>query len=895
MTNPNSIQSVPLDYFMGDVSAAPPPENQVPAGNAEALREGAAPEQPPRAGELIRQLDVLLIKAAQASTKSLDGKAVKTSLQKLVDDGALSRNSLKLLSKTADTAEAALKKLNGFTGRQLAGAFNDKGEFDAGSAAGKAIREAITAQNALSDMLAQLDKQLDSIARHAEDMRAANPGFKGVDAALQNEVNEMRQLCDRRSTEIMRLAYQMRDFALKQAAGGQEADPNITAILKAKVSDLLPRTALAMHGTADALASVNERVTAQLKPLAQRIEAFKADPKATISDENFLTLQGDINKMKSAIEDIRRNGVEVGGGRMMVAKDVIEALEKGLQKAEDLFKTARQDVMTRVCVNFLTTAERLLCPDERYENEVRMQYDGIQELFDLRDSVLHSMEELVLEACKTDASGQRLNELLTNLLQQANHLTNAALSIDRFNEPSAAKLNDLVGRLGGIGSVVLGLAGIIHSMRKGDAFVTGAEAMSLFTGKLTVSSVLECRVRGLDASDVNQANEDPEIVSKKKLGQGASGAVYELKRSDGKSVIFKGEIESRTGLSKIAAGSGRAYEHAQQVVNLNLAAKKTAEALGMGGLVVDYSIGTHRGVFGFFMEKAKGLSGRSLLWNTSSQSPDAGLSAKEIKRLPPAQKQQVAAAIKRELNRLHWSDLVTGQMDRHWENYFIHVDPVTLKVTVKGIDNDAAFSQYRTGAVKFSLDKDRTLVFKAELRDIARSIDSRHVEQELSRLLSDPGITVGDNGNITIDASKIKNKAIGFAVAKLLGTQSLAVPDKIDRETYNSLIALKSDPARKNYLDSIRTRLSKANFDATVSRLDDVIAHAERLARENKIIENEPDGWLQAEEEPLATGKIPVEKQNGQVKNLGGMTASKANQAFCPSYYARDGFDKLFQ
>ena len=64
------------------------------------------------------------------------------------------------------------------------------------------------------------------MSRHEDEMRQANPQFKGVDVGLFNEVNDLRQLCDRRATEINHLAYQMKDFAVHLAAQGKNADPN---------------------------------------------------------------------------------------------------------------------------------------------------------------------------------------------------------------------------------------------------------------------------------------------------------------------------------------------------------------------------------------------------------------------------------------------------------------------------------------------------------------------------------------------------------------------------------------------------------------------------------------------------------------------------------------------
>ncbi len=205
-------------------------------------------------------------------------------------------------------------------------------------------------------------------------------------------------------------------------------------------------------------------------------------------------------------------------------------------------------------------------------------------------------------------------------------------------------------------------------------------------------------------------------------------------------------------------------------VNLNFASKKAAVALGMGGLIVDYSAGSHNGVFGFYMEKAKGVTPSLLRREESSASSETGLSAIDIRRLPVNEQLKILADIKRELNRLHWLDLVTGQADRHWNNYFVHVDMKTHKVTVKGIDNDACYSQYRTGAMRFSFDKDRADLFKKLLRNVATKIDSCHVDAEYAHLLADPGITVDKDGGLTIDASKVQNKAV---ICEMSGRQHL--------------------------------------------------------------------------------------------------------------------------
>jgi len=74
-----------------------------------------------------------------------------------------------------------------------------------------------------------------------------------------------------------------------------------------------------------------------------------------------------------------------------------------------------------------------------------------------------------------------------------------------------------------------------------DGFFTGAEALAVLEGRISVSSVVEARARGLEDSDVDPANEDANIVSERRLSAGSAGRVYELKRSDGTCVVFKRE------------------------------------------------------------------------------------------------------------------------------------------------------------------------------------------------------------------------------------------------------------------------------------------------------------------------------------------------------------------
>ena len=917
-----NINDVSMDYFLRGVDAAKPQEVQPSQDQPSQVPQEGAKAQVDQTrqavGKMVSQLDVLLMKAAMASTKGLDGKTLKTSLKTLVDKGHLAKDSLKLIAKTADAAAKTLKTLDGFTGKELADAIvtkkDDDGKqhdsYNLATAAGRAVSAAVKAQRDLSDLLSQVGK---IIFAHIQ-------GKDAEGEKLLDEVNEFTMLCDRRMFEIDQLAWQMKDFAVYLASNeknGAKSDPNITAILKAKAKDLLPRQALAMHGTADALATVSKKVSEQLRPLAEKIDAFRSNPSAAIGEANFNELQHDIATMKAALKDIRENGVEIDGdfkivdgvkvvGKMVVAKDIIKALEAEVATAEKLFKTAREEVAGKVLKDYIATAKSLLFEDGGYEKKTARDASH-QKVFECRQNFMEAMRKLAAAAVEQFADtkaddgkkSDALKPLVNTFIEKAKELVKAARNAKTVKGSSGERLDKLFRRLKHVQPLARGFELLVDKVRSGDKeLFSGAWAMSIFNGGVSASSIIEARARGMEHSDVDPANDDANIVSERLLGSGAAGSVFELTRSDGNQVIFKGEAESRTGLSGLAAGDGNQYAEEQTTANLNIASKNAAKALGMGDLIVDYSVGTHKGIFGFYMEKAKGMTAAAMVDGDNS---DDGISGRQIQFLPVENRIRIKADIRRELNRLQWLDLVTGQADRHAQNYFIHVDSETLKVTVKGIDNDAGYSQYRTGAVTFSFDAKHSDKFKASLREIARQIDKANTEKVLENLLKDPGIKteMKKEGKqevecYTVDASKIENKAIAHALVGVTGVQTLAVPDKIDRETYDALIALKSGPNREAYLDSIRPRLSEQSFNAAVSRLDDIIKRAEQLGKAGKIVEK--DGWIKERDEvPLQKEKkIAVQKPDGAQVQLGGKVARFANTSFCPSIFARDKLDSMF-
>ena len=135
-----------------------------------------------------------------------------------------------------------------------------------------------------------------------------------------------------------------------------------------------------------------------------------------------------------------------------------------------------------------------------------------------------------------------------------------------------------------------------------------------------------------------------------------------------------------------------------------------------------------------------------------------------------------------------------------------------------------------------------------------------------------------------------------MALLKVLGAQSFSLPEVIDRETYDHLMALDADPARKQaFLDSLAARIPQAAIEATKARLDEAIAHAKKLKEEDRVYSTED--WESHErlgqlERMQSTVELPT-VQGPKIPKDDDDSRHVADYLFrmCPSYYARDYFD----
>ena len=393
-------------------------------------------------------------------------------------------------------------------------------------------------------------------------------------------------------------------------------------------------------------------------------------------------------------------------------------------------------------------------------------------------------------------------------------------------------------------------------------------------------------MRGFKPKDVDTAADDANVVSSKMLGSGVASTTYLLTTNTGAELVFKPELDGRLGLNRLNLSDGGAYLDTQNAANLNLATQDTAKAFGCEDVVVKYSVGSHDGQFGIFMEKAKGLPGSTLVENTSGD------------QLSQEDKTKIKGSIAQQLNKLMWLDLITGQGDRHHNNYFVHIDPKTREATVKGIDNDASFSATRIGLQKYKLDKDRTKYFDEILKEICQSLHGGLGEYG-RRLSKDPAIVRNDDGTMTVDLTEAKSPEVKMALCNVVGMQSFALPEEIDEDFYNVLMDMDEHSTKMDaYINTISPRVSPDALEATKTRLKEAIALAKDLKGKNKVYSKKQ--WQSEKTLNAMTSradKLTIEKSNGETRdfdNTNGLV-DRYNRLNCPSYFKNEYLERLFE
>ena len=870
--------------------------------------------QPQRAEakSVVQQLDVLLLNAAGKSVSADIVKNVNTIGKSLIAKGVLTQKQLSKLESLAETAAAKLKALDKFSGRELAEALMEdkktgetvwsKGFFFLNSTA-KAVKSAIEAQQTLSMELGKFNERL---AQAPKDL---------VDAKLQDQFTELQFQCDRRASEIDSIVFRMYDLTQQDAVKRGIQDPKITTLLDATFNELMPREAIMMHGTKEAFEKLDENITKQMRPLVEKLDAFTADGSKVLSHEDILSLKLDMTTMKNAIANVRENGIKITHPgtedkppqvvHTEVDKSLLDAMEKVLDDAAARIDDAKNASAMRARETFLKEVKASLCPEDAPGGDKVVQENTSN------IPVIHEFKMARNEFIKIlyDRAADRLTD------KQFNSQITACIA--KFMKPEFNYLESTLTTLGYAPSVARSVAKAVGGLTiikgqfkelmkstkqmmddKGDLGITTSDVRRIMLGEVGLSSVVEAKARGFKPGDVKPAADESNVVSSKPLGSGNAGMTYLVKMKSGEEFVFKPELESRLGLSELSLG-GTAYVSKQMTANLNLATQDTAETFGCKDVVVKYSVGSHNGQFGVFMEKAKGCEGSGFAC-MNGVGGDDGIAPQnlgdEIK--DDEERRKIKGTVAQKLNKLMWLDLITGQGDRHWNNYFVHIHKDTHEVTVKGIDNDAAFSSRQVGLQKYALEKSRAERFDEELKDVCKKLFGKGWEREYERVSNDPSLVRNTDGTMTVNLADAKTPEIKMAAIPVLGLQSTALPEEIDEDFYNKLMEMDKDPSKKqDYLNSLAPRISKEALTATESRLNEAIEHAKKLKEAGKVYG--ANQWQDKTNLFMMTGVAPsveIEKSDGTTitadPNLQHVRDFRTRD--CPSLYKREKFDNMF-
>ena len=315
-----------------------------------------------------------------------------------------------------------------------------------------------------------------------------------------------------------------------------------------------------------------------------------------------------------------------------------------------------------------------------------------------------------------------------------------------------------------------------------------------------MNTILEASLRGIMADQLELRAGDAILTDTRKLGQGAANTVhlctYRGRDGEDMKLVFKPEVGARRGLDHLCA-SGLGYRN--------------------GARVMLPVIGSHDGQLGLFMEAAPGKTFFDIARGKPvCRMPDGKeLNFPETCRVlrSNGKLDAMRANLMRELSKMEWADVLSGQVDRHGDNYLIDINPQTGAVKITGIDNDASFGTRKAGM---------TVV------DLSRPTPR---QQDFLSKLRREGYTIPPDGRI--DLSKLPDRLLS-ETRQQFGFNQLFRPVFIDRDTFDKLTAIRED----DYRAMLAPCMDNEAVDAAVSRLKDAQRHAARLEREHRVVED---------------------------------------------------------
>ena len=127
---------------------------------------------------------------------------------------------------------------------------------------------------------------------------------------------------------------------------------------------------------------------------------------------------------------------------------------------------------------------------------------------------------------------------------------------------------------------------------------------------------------------------------------------------------------------------------------------------------------------------------------------------------------------------------------------------------------------------------------------------------------------------------------------------TVELPEEIDKDFYDKLMEMDANPdKKKEYLDSLKPRISAAALKATENRLNEAIEHAKNLSLDGKVYKDAD--W----KDRGILGMMPDIATNVKIKRSDGnkVTVNSKIECVrdflvreCPSLYKRDFLHLMF-
>ena len=458
-------------------------------------------------------------------------------------------------------------------------------------------------------------------------------------------------------------------------------------------------------------------------------------------------------------------------------------------------------------------------------------------------------------------------------VREAVRLFDTAQSSDFCEGEGAAFLQNFAGTLSTRQPIVEAQAEEIAAMYAGTAadraVLRGEYIAAAFEHNVAISTLLEASLRGIPTDQLELKAGSDTLRSARVLGHGAANTVtlcvYRGENGENVPLVFKPETAARQGFPDLTVYR-LGYRAGARVMQINVAASRSADAAGCGDAVARSRIGVYDGRVGLFMEKAPGSTACDLMTGRPCV-PDGRGNKLTLGQVVSGLRKKgllddMRANLMRELNRLEWADALSGQADRHYQNYLVDINPETGAVKVTGIDNDASFGARKVGVAKVDIagrDELRQALEAAHAGPLPVMVDASALSDDQKRILRsfmpdlpDDATQVNIAGNpalqaqlsgagvhlsVVVDGSTLNEDQLGV-MRRHLGFNQLFRPSFIDRETYEKLRLLDENAYRM----SLRDCLDDEALDAAAARLRDAKSVAEDLARRGRVV----DDWKDA-------------------------------------------------